>query len=374
MKKIIALILVLPLLIMTYGCGKQAMMDKNYARNVAVGATVGALGAYVVYDLVSKNTTTTGATTTTTTTSTTGSSTSTTTATTTTTAGSAGWSTKASMPTGRSYLAAAAANSKIYAVGGMSGSTDFDEIEEYNPTTDTWSAKTHKAAKNHGSGIGLVNSKLYIIGGLNSNSSAFYDTVEEYDPAANTFGGAKASMPIGRAYFGATVVDQAIFALGGQQVSVPTAEVDAYEADTWNVMDPLPAQLDNFACVTVTNEIYVIGGFDATSTRVSTVRAYNLDSGSWSTKAPISAPRSGMAAAVYNNKIYIFGGHSDTDPVNLVEVYDPATNSWSAGPAMTTTRQGAAAVTVGTTIYVIGGDQGLGAGNVGLTVVEAFTP
>jgi uncharacterized repeat protein (TIGR02543 family) len=45
------------------------------------------------------------------------------------------WTTKTSMPTARAELGVAMVNDKIYAIGGISGST-LSTVEEYNPLTD----------------------------------------------------------------------------------------------------------------------------------------------------------------------------------------------------------------------------------------------
>ena len=50
------------------------------------------------------------------------------------------WRKRASMPTGRTGLSAGVVNGMIYAIGGMA-TTVFSTVEEYDPLTNTWTAK-----------------------------------------------------------------------------------------------------------------------------------------------------------------------------------------------------------------------------------------
>src|ERR1043166_3795658 len=50
------------------------------------------------------------------------------------------WTTKASMPTARQYLAAASAGGTIYVLGGSNFNV-LDTLEAYDPATNTWTTK-----------------------------------------------------------------------------------------------------------------------------------------------------------------------------------------------------------------------------------------
>jgi N-acetylneuraminic acid mutarotase len=52
------------------------------------------------------------------------------------------WAPRAAIPTARERLGlAAAANGKLYAVGGYNGSSVVNTVEEYDPTIDTWTTR-----------------------------------------------------------------------------------------------------------------------------------------------------------------------------------------------------------------------------------------
>src|SRR5689334_19119241 len=80
------------------------------------------------------------------------------------------WVTKASMPTARWALGAAAVNGKIYAIGGRTSSGVTGAVEEYNPTTNTWSTKANMPTARGHIGAEVVDGKIYVIGGWNGSN------------------------------------------------------------------------------------------------------------------------------------------------------------------------------------------------------------
>jgi hypothetical protein len=84
------------------------------------------------------------------------------------------------MPTGRTYFSTCAVNGKIYAIGGMD-SNHLSSVEEYDPATNTWTAKADMSTARSGLTTSAVNGKIYAIGGWVGYSTVL-STVEEYDP------------------------------------------------------------------------------------------------------------------------------------------------------------------------------------------------
>jgi hypothetical protein len=89
------------------------------------------------------------------------------------------WTTRASMPSRRIYFATGVIDEKIYVVGGMCvmNSVRYDLNEALDLSTDTWVAKSPiPAAGKCTTGI-VVNDRLYVIGAQAPQA------VFEYDPA-----------------------------------------------------------------------------------------------------------------------------------------------------------------------------------------------
>ena len=91
------------------------------------------------------------------------------------------------MPTARFAFFTAVVNGKIYAINGAENyppSTLLTTVEEYDPTTDTWSTKTPAPLGRiaiGGSSLS-INGKIYIVGGRGNELEDIYSDTYEYDP------------------------------------------------------------------------------------------------------------------------------------------------------------------------------------------------
>src|SRR2546425_4854005 len=79
-----------------------------------------------------------------------------------------GWVAKAPALLKRTEVAVAAVRGKVYVVGGFQPGLPFitPAVEEYDPVTDTWHERAPLPSGLHHAGIGVVNDRLYVIGGV----------------------------------------------------------------------------------------------------------------------------------------------------------------------------------------------------------------
>ncbi|MRR09171.1 T9SS type A sorting domain-containing protein [bacterium] len=96
------------------------------------------------------------------------------------------WSAKTAIPAATIYAAAVACRGKVYLVGGGTNS-DLAVNYEYDPATDSWTAKAPMQTGRGGPGATEIGGKVYVFGG--AWSSPYSNTVEVYDPLADTTGG-----------------------------------------------------------------------------------------------------------------------------------------------------------------------------------------
>jgi len=102
---------------------------------------------------------------------------------------------------------------KIYAIGGRLRwtSNEVTTVEVYDPVTDAWTTKTSMIWAHESGAGGVVNGKFYAVGGV---SDSITDYVEEYDPVTDTWS-AKSPMPTGRPSLTVSVVGSQLYAIGG---------------------------------------------------------------------------------------------------------------------------------------------------------------
>jgi N-acetylneuraminic acid mutarotase len=171
------------------------------------------------------------------------------------------WSTKTDIPTARVWLTTSVVDGKIYAIGGLSVTKEpLSTVEVYDPATDTWTTKTPMPTARGGHAAAVVNGMIYIIGGGTENGQPVggYSLVEAYNPVTDTWT-RKADIPQPRAGLSAGVVDGKIYAIGG----IPTfADPHLGGVKTVYEYDPskdLAALINQFNI----NKCYLMPGIDS---------------------------------------------------------------------------------------------------------------
>jgi|GEM_PF-806865 len=206
-----------------------------------------------------------------------------------------------------------------------------------------------------------VNGAIYLIGGEISGGRA--NTVERYDPKTNTWVTRLGTMPIPASNICAAAIGTDIYIPGGYDASstyLSTLQVYHTVTDSWSTIttDPLPTPVAGPGCASLNGLLYVFGG-DNNGSFTNGAYVYNpaAAAGSrWTVIATLSVGRAYVAGTTVNGKIYAVGGiDAAVLNYNVVDVFDPADNSWHPLSHMLTARGGPGAYAVGKYLYVCGG-------------------
>jgi N-acetylneuraminic acid mutarotase len=249
------------------------------------------------------------------------------------------WTRKKPMPLASHHVSFTEHNGKIYVFGGFvppaAGQpawVPIDNAWEYDPASDNWKALAPLPTK-RGSPVAVtVGNKMYVIGGaamapgssepsvLPTRPHISLGTVEEYDPATNT----------------------------------------------WRARTPMPTPRNHATAGVVGGKVYVIGGrigaaFISVASNTDIVEEYDPASDSWgAVRARMPTPRSAMASGVHGGRIYVTGGEGQTaqymSTFRALEAYEPATNRWVTLPQMPVARHGLAGSVVGNRLHMVSGD------------------
>ena len=250
------------------------------------------------------------------------------------------WTKKKAMALASHHVAITELNGKIYAFGGFvlpaSGPAAWQPVDnafEYDPATDTWKALAPMPTKRGGAVAAAVNGKLYVFGGASmlqgSKDTSIHPTrahrslttVEEYDPATNTWR-ARSDMPTPRNHLAVGAVNGKVYLLGGR-----------------------------------IGGAFISGG----GNRLDLVEEYDPATDSWSPiRARMPTPRSAVAYGVHGGRVYVAGGeHQDynlSTAFRAFEGFDPAKKEWTVMPPMPLQRHGLAGAVIGNRFHVVSGD------------------
>jgi N-acetylneuraminic acid mutarotase len=274
------------------------------------------------------------------------------------------WATLSPMNEPRQELAAAELDGKIYAVGGLGGRPDANEI--YDLVTDRWSLGADlPAGTDHAWAVSL-GGRLYVGGGTSNR-------VFSYDPSSDTWTEVASSTFVHGGTPAAAVIDGRIFVAGGAGGGMAGNELESYDpaADHWTTLAPMACARNHTAGGLIGGKLYVAGGRPGNQV---CVEAYDPASNTWTPRASMPTGRSGIAGAVVGGCLYVFGGEGNAaDPNGIfheVEAYDPANDEWFRLPPMQTGRHGIYAAVLGDVVYLPGGSTVQGLGTTGVN--EAY--
>jgi N-acetylneuraminic acid mutarotase len=283
--------------------------------------------------------------------------------------GSGTWVTRAAAPSKRTEVVAGVVAGKIYVLGGFlepSLSTVAtlaitDRVEEYDPATDSWSAKAPLPAGLHHAGAAVAGGKLFVIGGYTRSLLNIWHpvaTVYMYDPMKDAWSERRA-MPTPRGALAVVEHGGKLYAIGGYDRSANIAALEVYDpaTDAWTTKAPLPTPRDHLAAAVVHQRIYAIGGRlnGSYAQNLAVVEAYDPQQDRWVRVADMPTARSGITAGVLNDTVYVVGGEGPDGTFPANEAYQAHADRWQTMRPMPTARHGLASAVVNGRWYVISG-------------------
>lgn len=205
-------------------------------------------------------------------------------------------------------------------------------LQQPNDELTAWYiTKSQMNVARAGHGAAVLNGKVYMAGGVNSNSVFAY--LEELDLGWQV----KSSLPIPLKNFKSIEVDGKIYVFGGTaylsgsgQRSKAVYEYDPIK-NSWSQKSDMPHYGEGFSIASAYGKVYLIGGRSSASisgsyTYTNKVYEYDYKTNLWTEKASLGRFRDGATAGFYQDKIYVVGGAYGKGL--YVDAYDPLKNSW----------------------------------------------
>lgn len=300
------------------------------------------------------------------------------------------WELKTQLPTERITFATAVVGHKIYLIGGthyedvkpnkaIRGPYGISTVEAYDTQTNTWQRVANMPTPRHAAKAAVVNGTIFVFGGWSAAGDhalrKYPVSVEAYNPRTDTWI-QKQDMPVSRVVFDLGVVDGKIYIIGGvtRIGGERIARVDVYNpaTDTWVKGQEMPTPRERLGVGVVGNRMYAIGGRGwpqvGLGPFLTIIEEYNPTNRQWRQKSDMLDVRDTFALVVVRDSIYMIGGvivgKRGFAPEYLasVNVYDPQEDVWSDIPAMPTSFVPNGVAAVNGKIYVFGGTGDIGKG------------
>jgi N-acetylneuraminic acid mutarotase len=238
------------------------------------------------------------------------------------------WIKLADVPDPATNIAMATVNGKIYVIGGdLFKNTN----REYDPKSNSWKLLKPMPTGRQHINCGVYENEIYIAGGLTSWKNITKNH-EVFNTATNTWS-EKAAIPYLVQNASVVTIDSLIYVIGGagakEDIWADVWTVETYNINTnkWEKINELPQLLFGTAAVVMNKEIIVLGGqtlIDGKNDTSKKVFIYKTKSGQWIETSPLPIKNVFFACATIGNKIYVIGGTVGGNPSwdNYAEVYE----------------------------------------------------
>lgn len=260
--------------------------------------------------------------------------------------------------------------SRVYVVGGLDMQSKrplggqmqaMNSVESLDILSGDWQPLTPTPTSRMRVGSAVSNGKLYIVGGLSSETSLACSDTDCLDMMKGSWmtGVAKMSMP--RAACAAAGVNSRVYAIGGSSDGrrlLSSAECYAENTNSWVQIAPMSCPRGAFAAVSLHGYIYTLGGLNAQQT-LSCAERFDPQSNVWEQLPSMWSPRAELAACAVAGRVFAIGGFNDKGfLLGTVEAYEPRICCWESMPALPQPVAACAAVVSKGHIYVLGGSDG----------------
>ncbi|MCA6069452.1 T9SS type A sorting domain-containing protein [Chryseobacterium sp. RG1] len=254
------------------------------------------------------------------------------------------------MSVGRGAISSVIVDDNIYVSNGYKdtdGNANF--IEKYSIKDNRWSVINSTLLPKRFANSETYNNKVYIFNGWGNSHLEIVDLATH-----KVTKGAVNHSYTGNA--GSAIHNGKIYTFGGSGLNNAATTVFSnrfqyYDiaSDTWHPLPDMPKARETKGKI-VNDKLYVIGGFNGTSSRL--IDVYDLNKNLWTEQYTMPSGISGHSLAVSGNKIFIAGGYNNQ---TFLAYFDTETNKLHQLSSNMIPRRHAAAEIYNNKLYIMGG-------------------
>ncbi|GLJ38587.1 hypothetical protein SUGI_0786750 [Cryptomeria japonica] len=235
--------------------------------------------------------------------------------------GSGFWSTRKALPGNLTDHAAVGYNEEnVFIIGGANASGSVtNEVWMYDAIFHNYTKKAPMPEPRYRFGAALVNDKIYVVGGRNSSADeneAMTKSTFIYDIQKDAWSKGKDSFE----YHSDTCADSLdgkVYMIGGygqDYLYLDVAEVYDPEQNEWTRLTNMPTARGDLMCVAAAGEIYALGGYynnlaNPNDSFSSKMESYDPKSMKWTSRPDLLTPRGDAGIVLLpGDKIMLIGG------------------------------------------------------------------
>ncbi|MEE3647143.1 Kelch repeat-containing protein [Bacillus altitudinis] len=260
------------------------------------------------------------------------------------------WKEQADLPDARVGASSGVVDGKIYIIGGQ-GPTQrqgADQTFVYDPEKNEWSSKTSMPTPRYGAATATLNDQIYVVGGLSPDGAV--KTVEVYNTKNDSWEKLEdipLEAKVGPYRIYAESAKGKIFVVAIENYRMSTY---CYDPNTkkWDKKSTLDYIVTAGTLNSINGKLYLSGGNEALNKMIG---EYDPDTDTWMKKQG-GWSAGYYATAVYNNKVLLTGGTA------RLSVHDVMLGTrYSVQTPKTFYRKGHSAAIVNDNLYIIGGEE-----------------
>ena len=232
-----------------------------------------------------------------------------------------------SVPSVRNGIGTGVLDGKLYIVGGWDNTNYVKTVEAYDPDSGWDTGIAPMPTARHWPLVAGIEGKLYVLGGYNFTGGDL-SLLEVYDPETNSwstrntppFNGDASQELQGAVINGKWYINETY---GG--ISVYDPEFDSWQNFSGGLRN------ESVTCAAIDGKLYLAGGQRTSDwTTTNDLVVFDPATNSTVTLTSMPTPRGLAVGGVLDGKFFVVGGNHAGGSVNTVEFYDPASLSWTA--------------------------------------------
>jgi len=226
----------------------------------------------------------------------------------------------------------------------------------------TWKKSPVLPSYRYEFGAAVVDDKIYVIGGINAPSVYHATKKNEVFDVKTQKWESKTDLPVIIHHPGVTSDNKNVFVIGGNGIRITSYKyAHSYDpvTDKWTRLPDMPTKRCALGLSHLDGKIYAVGGAD-NKTPLSVFEVFDVEKKTWTRLPDMPTKREHLFAVATDGKIFVLGGYQNDrfHNIDTFESYDVKTGEWSSLPSVPAKISGFSACVYDGSIYTFGGEQG----------------